>query len=224
MFNDNSAGASCSGSKQSMCGADKFVTARLGQENEHFYLEVDGEDRKIRAMPAFSCLVMPQAGDRVLAVVDGDNAFILAILQREKECETELCLKGDVKVVAEQSMQIAAGHGLLMGGAEKVQIMSPGINCVAHNISLQGDKVSLTGRILKKQFQKIKAIAREVEKFFACFTRHAKNSYRYTTEHDEVHAGSARYLTENTMTIQARDSVHLAEELITMNAKQINLC
>ncbi len=225
MLNDNNTGGVCCNKTQvTDKTSNNFVIGNLVQKDKEFYLKIKGKDKTIRARRAVSCLVVPQSGDKVLAVIEEDNAFILAVLQKENNKETKLFLKGNATVVAEEGIKIVAGEDIMLGGEKGVEIMSPRINLVGDKLSLSANIISFTGQILKKQFQKIKAVAKEVEKFFVYFTRHTKNSYKYTTEHDEIHAGSARYLTEKTMTIQARDSVHLAEELITMNAKQINLC
>lgn len=74
--------------------------------------------------------------------------------------------------------------------------MSDSIAVCGNDIALCGSRISLIGGLLKRQFSKIKSVAREVEEFFVHFIRHSKTSQKYIKEHNEVQSGTSRYLTE----------------------------
>ena len=54
-------------------------------------------------------------------------------------------------------------------------------------------------------------------------TQRLQDSFRFVKDHDETQAGSTRYLVEDTLTMNAKNAVHMAEEIVTINAEQVHL-
>ncbi|GAB6888319.1 hypothetical protein JCM13304A_18180 [Desulfothermus okinawensis JCM 13304] len=183
-------------------------------EEGTFYLKT--KDSILKASKSFSCFIEPALGDLVLGCfLDNGKVFILSILDRRQKQGAKVYVPCNLDIASKGAVKISSGKG--------IKCMSDSIAVCGNDIALCGSRISLIGGLLKRQFSKIKSVAREVEEFFVHFIRHSKTSQKYIKEHNEVQSGTSRYLTEKTSTVQAKDSIHLIENLLNMNAKQINL-
>ena len=66
-------------------------------------------------------------------------------------------------------------------------------------------------------------VAETVENIFCRLTQRLENAFCYVKEHEEVQAGSSRRLVEDTMTVHSKNAIHMAEEVIKLNAGQVHL-
>ncbi|MFH1019069.1 MAG: DUF3540 domain-containing protein [Pseudomonadota bacterium] len=198
-----------------------FVGGRTG---DFFHVHTGGE--RIMARKAGGCLLVPGINDRVLVFSDQEEHFILSILIRNAESPQENVLlfdgptrllveKGDLALQSQGEIQVAA--------AARIDLASDEIRVHACKAEACIDQCTFWGRMLRVQVEVIKSAARIVDLVVKRWTMQADNSVRYIKEHDEVQAESARYLTEKTLTMHAKNAVHTAEELVSINGGQINL-
>jgi len=188
---------------------------------------VDTAMGEIKAVRAASCLMEPRPGDSVIALIDAPGRnFILAVLERSPDGNpvTELRLegpvnfhveKGDLSLTSEGNMNLAP-RGILSCVTERLKIHTE--NCVA-----RVSRFHYTGRLLQIQIERLKTVAVFADQIFRRLTQRLESSFRFVKEQDELQAGSSRVLVEDLMTMQAKNSMIMAEENVTVNAEQIHL-
>ena len=195
--------------------------------DEPGYYGVETPLGTIKAVRAVTCLVAPRPGDRVLiSFDDGDCGFILAILQRDTQAgdSTDLVFDGQVNLHAQNGgLSLTTDQNLVLGAREELSCASKQLKVHAHDGRAAMDKLSFAGRILETQFERIKSVAQSVEHVFSELTQRLTNAFRFVEEHDELQAGSTRTLVEDTMTTHSKNAVHMAEEIIKLNAEQVHL-
>jgi hypothetical protein len=172
------------------------------------------------AVIAASCLVRPGLGDRVLVSLDSDGAcYVLAVLTRGrlKGSENDLFFEGDVRLHTE-------GGSLTLSSTEEVSLTSDRVSVTARTGEAAFHDLSLTGVNLSTRFGAIRAIAGEVEHIFHRLTERLVDAFRFVKDHEEVQTGSTRYVVEENLTMHSKNAMHVAEELVSINAEQINLC
>ncbi|MEA1936193.1 MAG: DUF3540 domain-containing protein [Thermodesulfobacteriota bacterium] len=176
---------------------------------------------------AVSCLVQPEAGDTVLLSVDmSGNAFILSVLKRDvtEGMETDIVFDGpvnvqvkggDLSLTSDIGMTIAAGEGLSFAGQK--------ISVDADEGAAKISKLEFIGTFLDSQIKKVKHVADTVDTVYRRLTERLVNAVRFVKEEEEVQTGSTRYLVEDTLTMHSKNAVHMAEEIVTINAEQVHL-
>ena len=94
---------------------------------------VRGALSDVRARRAASCLVAPSIGDRVLvAVEEGGEAFVLALLERASEGPTTIEADGDIAIrAASGKVTIAAQEGIDVVSPSPVQIAGGEVSVIA---------------------------------------------------------------------------------------------
>ena len=181
----------------------------------------------VRATQAAGCLVQPMAGDRVLLVADEDGeAYVLSVLKRseEKPAPTRIVFDGQVDMVVRHGgFCLAAENDMSLASGRKMDLASERLSVHAGSAEAVVEQLSLAARLFRGQVKRIKLVAGNVENTFHRLTQRLNDAFRFVKDHDEVQAGSARYLVEDTLTMNAKNAVHMAEEVVTINADQVHL-
>ncbi|MBF0528487.1 MAG: DUF3540 domain-containing protein [Deltaproteobacteria bacterium] len=179
-----------------------------------------------RAFQAVSCLVRPAPGDQVLfSLASTGPGHILAVVSRAEENQgTDLRLSGPVNLqVLGGNLTISAEKDLVLGAGEEISMASTRLSCWAEEAEGSFLKLSLIGKFFKSQLERISVAAETVEHVFAHFTQRPQNAFRFVKDHEEVQTGSTRVLVEETISIHSKNALHMAEEIVTINAGQIHL-
>lgn len=195
-----------------------------GQTGDRFH--VFARDTTIRASRASGCLLFPAIGDRVLIFSEDQEHFILTVLSRNAHAgmENEVVFDGPARIRAnEGDLQLQSEREIHVAAKERIHFASDEIRAHASKAHATIDQCSVFGRMLRVQVEVVKTAARVMDHLVKRWTLRADNSVRYIRKHEEVQAGSARHLTEKTLTMHSKNAVHTAEELVSINGGQINL-
>ncbi len=176
---------------------------------------------------AVSCLVQPEVGDTVLLSLDipGSN-FILSVLRRDAENrgETSILFDGEVNLhVSNGALSLTSDNGITVGSREDV-------TCVGRKVSVHADEGEATikncsffGTFLYVQAERIKHVADIADTIYRRWTQRLETAFRFVKEEEEIQTGSTRYLVEDTLTMHSKNAVHMAEEIVSINAEQVHL-
>lgn len=188
---------------------------------------VQTDEGLIPAVAAAGCLMAPMPGDRVLLTTDGETeSYILTVLRRAPESAAPARLVFDRPVDL-----VVNGGGFSVAADEGLALASPGtISMAAGKISMHAgcaeaaiEKIALIGKSLQGRIKRIKLVANTVENTFRRLTQRLQDAFRFVEDQEEIQTGSTRYLVEDTLTMNARNAVHMAEEIVTINAEQVHL-
>jgi hypothetical protein len=180
----------------------------------------------IEAEQAFGCLVKPETGDVVLLSVDASGAsFILSVLRRtDREKETDLLFEGQVNFhVRDGGLSLSSDEALNVASEEEVICTSRKIMIAADEGTATISKLSLFGTFLESQIKRVKHVADTVDTICRRLTGRFVTVIRYVKEEEEIQTGSTRYLVEDTLTMHSKNAVHMAEEIVSINAEQVHL-
>ncbi len=197
----------------------------VAEDTESFI--VQGAYGSVQAVKAASCLIQPKAGDRVLITTDGGaESYILSILKRAESQapRTRLVFDGQVDLVVQGGgFSVAADSDLTLASREKMALASGKISVHAGSGEAVIEKMSFVAKVFEGQIKRIKVVANTVENIFRRLTQRLQDAFRFVADHEEIQTGSTRYLVEDTLTMNAKNAVHMAEEIVTINAEQVHL-
>ncbi|MFA5182013.1 MAG: DUF3540 domain-containing protein [Syntrophales bacterium] len=171
------------------------------------------------ALKAASCLMRPRQGDSVLAAFDAEGVcFILSVLMQNQAAGqgNEIILEGDA------SLHVRRG-GLTISADDEVSVVSEKLSLTAGTGSATFGECSFIGKTLSAQFASIKTVAGKVENIFQELTEKLIDAFRFVKDHEEIQTGSTRYLVEENLTMHSKNAMHVAEEIVTINAGQVHL-
>jgi len=173
----------------------------------------------IEASVAVSCLVTPHVGDVVLFSLDGSGpSYILSILERplREQKNTELSFDGDLSIRV-------TGGSVSLASDETLSLASKDFELAATRGRVTIDRASFFGRLVENNIERIKVVAEAMDSIIRRAVQRFTSSYRYVEEHEEVQSGSTRMIVDGTLTMHTKNTMHLAEGHIKIDAEQIHL-
>lgn len=187
-------------------------------------VRVDGGD--YAAKRARSCLVAPEAGDEVLVSFGrGGRCFVLALLEGGgEEGKTTLDVDGDLEVrVATGRFGVRAARGVSLTSGDEVSLAGKTLSVSALEGTVFIQKLAYLGSRLKAEVEAIKTLGTVYDSVFERVSQRVKRSFRTVEDIDQVKAKTVDYAAESTMALRAENAVVHAEELVKVDAKQVQL-
>lgn len=171
---------------------------------------------EIEARQAVSCLLAPQAGDRVW--LSGDlqqGVYVTAILERASPGPENIRLpEGSGIEVPAGALNLRAGALNLQGGTLAVQADSAAL-CVG--------AVTAVGREAAWSFGRVRIVSELIESFADRLLQFARWSQRTVEGIDQVRSGQIDYRAEQLMQLRAQNLVANASNLAKVDGEQIHL-
>lgn len=197
-------------------------TVRGGSEAGYV---VHGPSGIIVATVAFSCLVKPMAGDKVMYTRDPqEGCYILAILERPTSPDAVLSFPGDVVVEAAKGhMTISAASGIDMATGAAVSLRASDINLSAakgqfNMLEMQASADSFTGTL-----NRVRLVSDAVDVVANRLTERLKTCYRWVEEIEHVTAGQMISTIRNLFSVRARQSAITAKEDVKIDGERVHI-
>lgn len=186
------------------------VTGRL---DRHYVVSTSrGECRALRA---FSCVIRPEVGDTVLLAGDEAQTHLLAVLSRPSVDVATLDVEGDLRVAPTGRVDIEAEQG--------VGIRTDELRLAARAGKVSVEAMHYAGGAVEAVLGTVRTVASTSETLVDRLTQKAKRIFRFADETEHVRAGSLDYTAEQTASVQGRNMVLTAEELVKVDGGQIHL-
>ena len=183
------------------------------------------EHEMYEARRAVSCLLTPKVGDQVLVAVNGsDEAFILAILERENNTDHQMDFSGDVQLRVRQGrFKITSQEGLDLASARDIRTMSEDININAVKGRISIHDGFFQGGFLRAQIGSIKWLADTVETMAERLTQRVKRIYRTVEEFEQVKAGRMDCLVKKLLSFRSQYTVMTSKEDVKIDGERIHI-
>jgi hypothetical protein len=173
----------------------------------------------VPAKRAASCLLDPAVGDRVLlAVEEGGDAFVLAVLEQKAPGTATVSVEGDLTLRAVGGrVSIAAQEGFEVASAAAARILAKAVEVSAL------ESLSLLGGAVRAELGKVKVVASAIEGFFDRVRQHTKYSHRTVEELDQVNARHLDYAAEESAHLRGENTLVTADHLVKVNGEQVHV-
>ncbi len=181
------------------------VLAAADQDN-YFSLTLENGS-PLRAKRAAGCLLLPEAGDLVLAFVAGNGSgYILNVLEKSNPDST-LSLPGKVALEAEQGLALNSPEISLRGVSGSAQFVDFGLS--AHRVETRAHKATLF-------LDSLRTTVRSA-------IQNIRDSLRRVSNLETVEARRIRTRVDESYHLKAGKAKVLADEDVSIDGKQIHL-
>ncbi len=179
------------------------------------------------AVAAVGCVVRPEKDDVVLLSCGGEEqVYILSVLERPAGLQQETTLQFDGQVhlnVRGGGLRMTTDEALSFASGEKMIFASPKLEVDANEGTVRIESMSFFGKYLHSRIEKMRVVADAMDSVFRRVVQRMTSSYRYVEEHEEIQSASTRMLVDGTLTMQTKNTMHIAEGHIKIDAEQIHL-
>lgn len=177
-----------------------------------------------RARRAVSCLVEPEVEDRVLLVIEGDQAWVLAVLERSPGAAVRLAAEGDLSLnLPGGRFTAAAQDGIELVSGSETALVSPDLRIDATRACVSADQLSFLGRLLQGEVEGVKLVAGFFDSILDRLSRRVKRSYRVVEEVDQLRAEQIDYTARKNARIHGQNAILTAQDLVKVDGEQIHV-
>ncbi len=175
------------------------------------------DEAELWAARAFSCLVEPTVGDRVLlAQVEGET-YVLAVLDRLLPGTATLSAPGVERLtVSAPHLGLAAGETLALTAAKDVTIDSRTVAIRAHAFSLVGRLVTLVADHLRSTARRREVVADQI-------AVQAQSRVALVRDTDVLEAGTVMHSVAGITSTTAATAVLVAKEDVRFDGKRVTV-
>lgn len=175
------------------------------------------------ARRAVSCLVAPEAGDRVLVATGARGAWVLAILERERAQPLCLRAEGDLTLQAQGRLALGGREGVEVVTPEAIRMASKTASIDAVETTVVSQRFSLLAGLVRAEAKTAHAVLEVLDSTLERLSQRVKRAYRFVEEMDVTRAGTIDYRADEVASLRARHTVMAADELVKVDGKQIHL-
>ena len=186
---------------------------------------VHSQDDIFMAKRAFSCVVNPEVGDKVMYCCDDhQQCHILAVIERPAHQNATLAFQGDIAIdSARGSLSITGKEGIQMASAESVTMVSDNINVLAKKGLINISDVAFTGEKATSHISSLSTFAKSIDTVADRLSQKLKNSFRMIEGVDQTKAGDVLTTIKNLFSLRSRQSAILAKKDIKIDAVRIHM-
>ncbi len=194
-----------------------------GGDGDQFMLQ--DESGLFSAGQAFSCLVRPEPGDRVLFAREaGRQCHILAILERDVSPDATLRFRGNVCLEAKEGrVGVVAREGIDLASAADIDLVSPRLGVTALEGDISMDSASVTGNALTTRIRRIRVFADTLDTVADRLSHRVRNWFRFIEELDQLQAGQLIHLIRKTLSMRSHHAVITAKEDVKIDGERIHM-
>lgn len=178
----------------------------------------------IFATTAFSCLVEPTPGDRVLVALDkeGESGLVLAICERPSTVPARLALQGKLVMSSTDTLELHGRNVRIRSDAE-LALDASSMQAVADRATLSVREAGIVAQCLRSVAAKASLVAEGLTQVVGTLTQKLTHSQRLVREREEVFAGSSLTSARDLVSIQGQNARINAERHIVVNADKIHM-
>ena len=191
-------------------------------EEDSLLVECGGARQPCRR--AFSCLVAPEPGDRVLVShADPEHAYVLAILERFGTGDVRIRIDGDLLLESTSSVRLRAAQHIHLHGERELQLHGDRLELAANEAELSADTASFHCGELQGRFGALRVIGKTLESVFDRVVQISKTSFRTIETVDHLRAAHIDYAADESVRLHGKHALLTAERLSKIDAQQIHL-
>ncbi|AUX27547.1 hypothetical protein SOCEGT47_081410 [Sorangium cellulosum] len=176
------------------------------------------------ARRAKSCLVAPEAGDKVLCAVEPEGVYLLAVLEGRGGAPTKLATDGDLEVQARGGrVAVCASERVDIVGAREVAVTGAEVHVRARKGSVAIEELGFFGRLVQAEVARVALVAQEVDSRLTRLTQRVKRVFRFVEELDQTRAGTVDLRAESLLGLRGENAVISARVLAKIDGEQIHI-
>ena len=202
----------------------KICSATVLSIDEQGY-QIAGLDGEFLAKRAFTCLVEPMAGDKILFSIDtGLDCHVLSIIERPDSVDTQLVFPGNVTMNASQGqLNLNGQQGVNISSAQSINQSAQEYNLIADKALLCIDSFNFVGSKLVAKIKNLQTYADTLETVAGNLLQKLKNSFRIIEGVDQSKCKDAIHTVDNLYSMQTKQAAILAKKDIKMDAERIHM-
>lgn len=186
-------------------------------------VEVRISGASFSAKTAFSCLVQPRPGDRVIcARGETGEYFILGITERPGSQDLTMSFPGDATMLSEQGdINMMSGKSVTLASGDKLNCFSEQAIHKSRDAVVDFDKVTARGTTFQASYKTVLLVGGLINTMAKQIIERARNYIRQTEECDRISAGELMRKTDGLYSMDSRRTVLISKKDTKIDGEHI---
>lgn len=184
---------------------------------------VDIAGKAICCRRAYSCLVIPEPGDRVMLVGDAGPIYITAILERQGNRSVRIAMDGDLTVKATGHICLEGTAGASLHGGKNLDLAGEQVTLQSKESEFIAEKAAFLCAEVQGHVGLLRLIGNSMEAVFQRMAQTCRHSFRAIAGTDHLRAAHMDHEASESLRLHARNMLLTAEDLTKIDADQIHL-
>ena len=185
---------------------------------------VDIEGELWDARPGFSCAYLPEPGDLVLVSLGERTSYILDILERFSDNPAQMRPDNGLEIsTPENGISLRAGKGLDLQSQTALTLGAPLVELSGSQVSLTANRLSILGKFIYTQAERIKNSAVRVENLISRLQEKLLESQRKVEGLDLVQAAHISREATDLYSSRSAYTVMSCDQDMKVDARHIHL-
>lgn len=198
--------------------------ARINAVEAERFGVVSSDGHRYWLKPALGCLLQPALGDRVLVSLDGEEGYILSVLERSQPQAAELRVAGDLRLhLPAGALSIETRDGLLLDAGPTLAVQAQNSVMQLSDASVNVGTLTLTGQQANSHWIEHNMQAHRASEQATFHRAEYADSWRKVDGHEELEAGSVRQRVARDWSISGETLDLFAEVTVALDAERIKL-
>ncbi|MBF7729560.1 DUF3540 domain-containing protein [Pseudomonas sp. N040] len=198
--------------------------ARINAVEAERFGVVSSDGHRYWLKPALGCLLQPALGDRVLVSLDGEEGYILSVLERSQPQSAELRVAGDLRLhLPSGALSIETRDGLLLDAGPTLAVQAESSVVQFAEASLSVGTLTVTGEQADSHWIEHNLQAHRASEQATFHSAEYADSWRKVEGHEEVEAGSMRQRVARDWSISGETLDLFADITVALDAERIKL-
>jgi hypothetical protein len=198
-----------------------LVATVEGVEEERIELAID--DLRFDGRCAFSCLVVPRAGDIVSVVSRQGRHYVTAVLERSDPGELELFSQRAIAIRSAANVRVTATANLELDAGDQIRLRSPLLEAVVGRLAAFAQAVRVTTGEALLHSKLARLCAELIDVAAQRIGVSAEHSYRQIDGTEQVRCRHFDLRATDVVHLRAQTALVKAKDLVKVDAAQIQL-
>lgn len=198
--------------------------ARINAVDVERFGVVSSDGHRYWLKPALGCLLQPALGDRVLVSLDGEEGYILSVLERSQPQACELRVNGDLRLsLPNGALSIETHDGLLLNAGPTLAVQAERSVVQFAEASLSVGTLTVTGERADSHWIEHTIQAHRASEQATFHSAEYTDSWRKVEGHEEMEAGSVRQRVTRDWSVSGETLDLFADITVALDAERIKL-
>lgn len=179
---------------------------------------------QLRCRRAFSCVISPQAGDRVLIHQDNEQQlWVTTILERPEVREAHMRVDGHLVIEATGLLCLQGGEELKATGGRRLALQAHRFSLVSEHANVCAGSAQIDSAQVQGRIGTLRLIAKVLETAAEHISQFSKRSFRTVESVEHLRAAHIDHEGTESLRLHGKDAVLTARNLAKIDAAQIHL-
>lgn len=193
------------------------------RDGERVVIALEDRTEEVIARRAASCLLVPEAGDRVLLTLRPEP-FVLAVLEREGASPAALEVEGDAVLRSRSGrLELEGERGLSLRTPARLGLIGRSLRMRSEEAELSAHRLTAVVRRFRGHADEAGVVARAIDTVAERVSQKAARVFRTVTELDQLRARHFDHRADHSARIGAQNTVVTAREVVKVDGEQVHI-